>query len=144
MRFQTVPVAIRLERNSVRDEHGCLLWTGALNPNGYGKMQVGDLDTGAHRVSYTEHVGPIPDGFEVDHLCKVRHCIEPTHLEAVTSAENTARCDSPHGINARKVACIHGHPFDDENTYWHDGRRRCRKCRAAASRRYVERKAMAS
>jgi len=69
----------------------CWLWIGATNQKGYGTFWSGDVRTGAHRWSYEYHVGPIPVGLEIDHLCRVRHCVNPAHLEAVTHAENLRR-----------------------------------------------------
>jgi HNH endonuclease len=73
------------------DGTGCWLWTGAKLHGGYGHMRGGTADTTAHRIAYELLVGPIPKGLEIDHLCRVRACVRPDHLEPVTRAENDRR-----------------------------------------------------
>lgn len=73
---------------------GCWLWTGARFFNGYGQFRGGGGGSArvrAHRWSYEYHVGPIPEGLQLDHLCRIRHCVNPAHLEPVTQAENNRR-----------------------------------------------------
>lgn len=114
------PVAISaVERfwAKVCDTGDCWLWTASLDSFGYGLFKVDRKTQKAHRWSYAYHVGPIPDGLTIDHLCRVRNCVRPDHLEAVTQKENTAR--------ARKTHCIRGHEFTDGNTHWV---RTCRAC----------------
>lgn len=108
----------------------CWEWTGCITPGGYGKVGVRAKTTYAHRYSYTLAKGPIPDGLVLDHLCKNTRCVRPDHLEAVTTRENVLRSDNFAAHEARKTECIHGHPFDDENTYWWQGHRYCRTCRS--------------
>lgn len=109
----------------------CWLFEGPLNDKGYGYSS--DL---VHRVVYEILVGPIPEGLELDHLCRVRNCYNPAHLEPVTHAENMRR--SPIGNQYRHATeCKHGHPFDEANTYVFvkaDGRE-MRTCRACNNRR---------
>jgi hypothetical protein len=84
---------------------------------------------GAHRWSYEALVGPIPPGLEIDHLCRVRNCVNPSHLEPVTKAVNILRGESMSARHARQTHCKSGHPFDAENTRMTtDGQRRCRTC----------------
>ena len=94
----------------VRKTATCWLWTGSRNNMGYGKIKQADRRTMslAHRVSYELLVGPIPEGMQLDHLCRVRHCVRPDHLEVVTNRENNMR--APH-IRERHEATGHGTPL---------------------------------
>lgn len=110
----------------------CWLWQGEMGPGGYGRI----LDSStrkhymAHRYSYELHVGPVPEELCLDHLCRVRNCVRPDHLEAVTMRENVMRGETPARRNYEKTACIHGHPYDETNTsFGTNGRRYCRQCR---------------
>lgn len=87
--------------NYEENEKGCWNWTGTLS-KGYGVMKVHSRSTRVHRLMYEVFVGPIPEGLVIDHLCKNKQCVNPEHLEAVTSRENTLRGDGPTAINARK------------------------------------------
>lgn len=114
----------------------CWLWRGHTSVGGYGDFAVWkNRHYGAHRLAYELLVGPIPDGLHIDHLCRVRNCVNPAHLEPVTCKENLLRGQTFQAANARKTHCIHGHPFDDSNTYWRPaGGRGCRTCRSAWDR----------
>jgi hypothetical protein len=112
---------------------GCWLWTGSRYTGGYGKFFAFGRERAAHRVSYEFFVGPIPEGLALDHLCRVRRCVNPDHLEPVTYRENTLRSPVAHAaLNAAKTHCKHGHEFTPENTRITTGgrrsRRRCREC----------------
>jgi hypothetical protein len=121
----------------------CWLWTGSRNPSGYGILRTTRADgrwttVGAHRVAYELMVDPIREGLEIDHLCRVRHCVNPAHLEAVSRQENMAR-----GERANRTHCKRGHPLSGDNLYI-TGRetiqRQCRTCRRLLQQRYQERK----
>lgn len=135
------------EKYVVDEETGCWLWTAKTLPGGYGC--IGEGRTGgrtllAHRVSYELHVGPIPDGLSLDHLCRTRNCVNPEHLEAVTMQENTLRGDTLPAANAAKTHCARGHEFTPENTYrTRRGSRACRECQRQATREWRERQAVA-
>lgn len=121
----------------------CWLWTAYKSNGGYGRIKVDGQMVPAHRVAYKLLVGPIPEGMELDHLCRVRHCVNPAHLEPVTHGENTLRSTSPAAIHAAKTHCVNGHPFDAANTYLRPtGGRACRACNRAAAYAYKARKAV--
>lgn len=132
---------------------GCWVWDGALNTSGYGKFYSTKHGTrAAHRWAYELVNGQIPPELEIDHLCRVRCCVNPDHLEAVTQSTNWRRGSgilwvsqhirTLHAAQRALTHCKHGHEFTPENTYiWpKTGRRICRACRRAIdSRRYLKR-----
>jgi len=106
----------------------CWLWTGALS-NGYGIFTYRGKHYLVHRYIYELVVGSIPEGLTLDHLCRVRNCCRPEHLEPVPAAINKERGESPAARNARKTHCNRGHEFTEENTMRDaNGKRRCRRC----------------
>lgn len=117
---------------------GCWEWTGQKGPNGYGKIGVGQRSKGEKRTIYTHRLafesvrGQIPEGMDLDHLCRNRGCCNPDHLEPVTRRENTRRGIGPAllgALNGSKTHCKHGHEFTPENTIIRrTGGRRCRTC----------------
>jgi hypothetical protein len=112
---------------------GCWVWTGARNTSQgtYGRLWVDGKVLLAHRVSYEEHVGPIPNGAVIDHLCNNMPCVNPAHLEPKRQRANVLRGSSPPAVHARKTHCLNGHAFDAANTYVRsNGYRECRKCNA--------------
>ena len=116
----------------------CWLWTGKPEAHGYGRLSIGRVDgkpvrMQAHRFAYELTVGPVPDGMVLDHLCRVRLCVNPEHLEPVTVQENNrrglARILNRENHQTAKTHCPQGHPYDEANTYVDpDGGRRCRAC----------------
>lgn len=132
-------------RWTVDEASGCWLWQRAINDKGYGVATIGVWPDrawrGAHRVVYEELVGPIPDGLQLDHLCRVRHCVNPDHLEPVTIEENILRGVGFAALNARKTECPHGHPYTPENTSFSaKGYRHCRTCGRLRDRERYRRK----
>jgi hypothetical protein len=146
---EPIPPEVRfwshVERGS-NDE--CWPWGGGRSTGGYGRFFDGGKGVQAHRFAYEMLVGPIPDGLDLDHLCRVRHCVNPSHLEPVTRSENLRRGDMHKPIDggARavwqrgKTHCPKGHPYDEENTlmhYWkreNSWRRLCRTCHRQGTR----------
>lgn len=108
----------------------CWLWRGTILQGGYGQIKVKKRKMQAHRFFYELLVGPIPEGLTIDHLCRVRNCVNPAHLEPVTGRENTLRGNNPAAQNARKTHCKRGHPLSGSNLRSSkDGRqRRCKTC----------------
>lgn len=113
------------ERNP---DTGCIPWTGSTN-KGHGRFRFPYGHVMAHRWAYEQQVGPIPEGLEIDHLCRNRACVNVEHLEPVTRRENILRGVSMTAQHARKTHCKQGHPFTPENTYIYvHGRLRQRCC----------------
>ena len=132
----------RFQRLVAKRSDGCWFWTGPHGTSdGYGHFRPGPGQPSymAHRWSYMAHVGPTPDGMQLDHLCHTddtecpggrdcrhRRCVNPAHLEPVSGSENTMR---QRHYERSVTACPKGHPYDDENTIvGSDGKRRCREC----------------
>jgi hypothetical protein len=110
----------------------CWLWTATLNGSGYGQITIGRKNWMAHRVAYSLVIGPIPEGLEVDHLCRVRSCVNPEHLEPVDHRTNMLR--SP--VTELHADCYRGHPLTEGNLLiFADGLRRCAICRRERARK---------
>lgn len=128
------PLAERLIEKRKIDSNGCWIWLGAIHKNGYGSTTNGSRSAKeyVHRLSYKLWKGEIPQGHELDHLCRNRSCFNPDHLEPVTRRINTLRGIGPKKlgqINSGKTHCKSGHPFDEANTrYRPTGGRSCREC----------------
>lgn len=119
----------RLARLTKKDgATGCWVWQGHTS-DGYGRVSVGGHNRRAHRICYELMVGRIPDGMEIDHLCRNRACINPSHLEPVTKAVNIAR-SSPYRVpaNSRKTHCPKGHAYAGDNLLIYNGWRYCGTC----------------
>ncbi len=109
---------------------GCWLWQGATD-RGYGKANLGGRNYRVHRLVYEQIVGSISSDLQLDHLCRVKHCVNPAHLEPVSPRENTQRA------YRGQTTCVRGHLRSEENT-WRakNGRMECLPCRRL--RRRVE------
>lgn len=129
----------RIRQKFEVDASGCWLWIASREGGGYGHVSVNGKLRPSHRVVYELLVGQIPAGLHLDHLCRVRHCVNPAHLEPVTNRENYLRGDAPAVLAKlaeearanRPTHCPSGHEYTEDNVYVTDqrrGYRRCRRC----------------
>lgn len=127
--FPAEVLAARFWPNVRVDDSGCWLWAPAA-PNGtYGRFRALGRRVGAHRVAYTALKGPIPDGLELDHLCRRPPCVNPAHLEPTTHRENVLRGVAPAALVHKSTTCGRGHPKSKRTTQVKpDGTLRCRRC----------------
>lgn len=132
--YTTKPTLARLDEHIEKDDQGCWLWTAATR-TGYGTTHIGSRTSGdrrqvmVHRLTYELLVGPIPEGLDLDHLCRVRRCVNPFHLEPVTRRENLLRGEGLTASKAAQTHCIHGHAFTPRNTRIRkNGTRTCVAC----------------
>ena len=97
---------------------GCWEYTGKLKRDGYAAVWTGSASMQVHRAVYFDFVGPVPDGLVLDHLCMNKRCVNPAHLEPVTTAENTRRAAAA-GLMKQQPAshCKRGHPLSGDNLY---------------------------
>lgn len=139
------------EKYTVNPESGCWVWTAASSANRggnrYGQIAEGGKDgklLHAHRVSHMLFKGPIPAGLVIDHLCRNTLCVNPDHLEAVTSKENSGRgivSEVCRQMQLDKTHCPQGHPYSGDNLYVKpNGRRECRQCVRDSGARYRAKK----
>lgn len=141
-----VPVDQRLmAKVVVNAETGCWEWQAKIDTDGYAIVKVGGKNRKAHRVSYELFVGKIPDGLDLDHVwdrgCRFRHCVNPEHLEPVTTGENQHR--GHNGV--LKVKCINGHAYEGDNVRINSaGSRFCVTCMREACRRHRAKKRSAA
>lgn len=121
----------------------CWIFTGSLTRRGYGQIRLRGKTVSAHRTAFTNRCGPIPDGLELDHLCVRPACVNPSHLEPVTHAENIRRSSAAARKNAQ-THCKHGHEYTPENTSRSKGKRSCKTCMQERARIYYENKVKGS
>lgn len=121
----------RFESNYIPvTESGCWIWVGETSHKGYGMMNINNRKVSAHKFSYEWHYGPRPEGLVHDHLCRVRCCVNPTHLRVITNKENVLIGESFAAVNAKKTHCLRGHEYNEVNTVQRaHGWRECRICR---------------
>lgn len=127
----------------IKQDNGCWEWIGTKNRGGYGVFTHCGRFWFAHRFCYLSMRGSIPDGLVIDHLCRNHSCINPDHLEPVTSSENIKRGfvgESTRNRYARQTHCIHGHEYTPENTYRRPSGYRGRICRTCYREAYRRRR----
>ena len=144
MAYKSIPLIDRFMRHvSPEPNTGCWLWTGAVQGGGYGVFDIDERTGLAHRAAYRIFKGPIREGLQIDHLCRVRCCVNPDHLEPVTHAENLRR-----GLGNRaatteaakqrsaRTHCPRGHERNESNVYVNPthGRKACRACNREKAR----------
>jgi hypothetical protein len=133
-----------LQRFHAKVAHGkaneCWLWTAAKSVEGYGLFHVPALGrmVRAHRFSWTVTGRTIPNGMQLDHLCRTPSCVNPAHLELVTSRENTLRGNGPSAKNAKKELCPRGHAYSGVRSR----KRRCGECERSQDRARYRRNAV--
>jgi hypothetical protein len=110
---------------------GCWLWQGPLDKDGYGTFFLRRFNRRAHRVAYANWREKIPAGAHIDHSCRIRHCVNPAHIEPITPRAHAVRGLTVPAINARKTHCPRGHPYDRA----YKGCRYCSICEAEKRRR---------
>lgn len=119
----------------------CWVFTGALTGRGYGSLYVGKIDgkrriVAPHILAFELSIGPVPEGLELDHLCRNRACCNPSHLEPVTRRENVLRGEGVAAKQARQTHCKNGHPLSGRNLVPNSrGARQCRECKNESERR---------
>jgi hypothetical protein len=115
----------------------CWEWIGCKSRIGYGQFRIdarrGGSLSNPHRFAHEYFTGPIPEGWEADHLCKVRHCCNPLHLEAVTLQVNRKRRDES------KTHCKRNHPLSGDNVRVANNKRYCRACGRQRGREFLAR-----
>jgi hypothetical protein len=121
---------------------GCWIWNLSLNRGGYATIKRRDGTYSIHRVVYEQARGEIPDGFDIDHLCRTRNCVNPWHMEPVSRRVNVGRGNQRFNgrKNAAKTHCLRGHEYTTENTFLNGKSRSCKECRRAADLAYKERR----
>ena len=128
----------------VQKTDSCWLWTRTKDTGGYGVFCLSKpyRKVPAHRFAYGLLVGPIPAGLDLDHLCRVRNCVNPAHLEPVTRHENLRRGVGVRTmVNAARTHCIRGHLLSGDNLYVNlKGERHCRECARMHDRQRSPRK----
>lgn len=136
------PPAQRFWRR-VKVTEGCWYWMGGRASTGYGTFSLGRKEDGAinaHTFSYLLVKGPIPKGRVLDHLCRVRHCVNPDHLEPVTHRVNLLRGATLTARNAAKTHCPKGHPYSGVRKHIYGNIRVCQTCLNESSRRSAARR----
>lgn len=133
-----MPPTERLDRLSTPEPmSGCIIWIGTRNRDGYGLVCHEGKMQSAHRVAWELEHGPIPEGLEIDHRCRLRPCINTAHMRLATRRENVLCSNAVSALAAQRTACPQGHAYSGVDN---KGRRICRTCAREANRRYEARR----
>lgn len=126
-------------------DDSCWFWTASRTPKGYGQIRVRQEQWTAHRMMWFITHGSLPSWpMVIDHICKVKHCVNPSHLRVLHTTDNILRSNEPRIVAHRKNQCTKGHSYTPENTYVApSGNRRCRICLREKDRRRAKRRAIA-
>ncbi len=120
----------------MQDLGPCVLWEGCVGVSGYGRKWRGGRDDYAHRAAYEEARGPIPPGLTIDHLCRVKLCVNPDHLEVVTSRENIRRA----AVQDGKRVCPHGENTERAIRSHRKGPGNCKRCKTEYNQEFRRRR----
>ena len=124
--------ALKIVLRSTPGEDGCLLWTGSAQPRGYGWICINGRNVTTHRAMWEAHHGPVPPGLVVAHSCDNPRCVEITHLQAMSQAQNLRdKVARGRDQNASKTHCKRGHEFTPENTRTRNNHRQCIACKTS-------------
>lgn len=141
MHLEKVLSKISIQEDKQYGDSYCWIWDGPIGGRGYGYVWIWGTNKRVHRVAYRLFVGPVPDGLQLDHLCRNRRCLNPNHLEPVTGKENIRRGTGPTSLNARKTCCgVCGGPYVFKRHKTRGTVRECRACINAKARLYSQKK----
>lgn len=137
--IENLPIRLR-KKITFNPETECWIWFAGKDGKGYGQINIGyGAKLMAHRRTYEYHRGTIPEGLELDHLCRTLACCNPWHLEAVTHQENVLRGTGPPANQARRTHCPKGHPYNAEHMRIYKNKRICYTCQLSYRTRRLER-----
>ena len=131
-----------LDKVSPEPNTGCWLWHGSCDGKGYGRIAYEGRSFPAHRASHILFKGPIPNGLQIDHLCRQPGCVNPEHIEAVTARVNNMRGDSVAVKASKATHCPQGHPYSGDNLGRRTTRneRFCKTCKRQQDKDYYYRR----
>ena len=140
--LQQIFSKIKISTELFYNNSPCWEWTAYRDKDGYGKLRDGKNQRPAHRLIFSYFVEQIPSHLHCDHLCQVKHCVNPCHMEPVTPKINIYRSANAASLNVQKTHCLRGHPFNETNTRLSPDKRHriCRKCEYEKTKRLRQHK----
>jgi hypothetical protein len=130
------PILVTRFNDKVEKTSSCWVWKNAKDKDGYGIFWDQTKIIKAHRFSYQLFKDKIPQGLQINHLCKNTSCVNPNHLEVVSCRENLMKGDTIAKQNAEKTHCKRGHEFNNKNTRFFKNERYCLPCHQELQRQY--------